>query len=106
MKRNLVFVFFFAAGRVEIGYAEAWRRFRWRQSEQNCRRLSRNQVLAVLELTLCANRRQREALSPKAQAILVTGAKNIAPHTYWTSDAAAGCAMAPQVPFPLHLTRL
>jgi hypothetical protein len=46
-------LFFSSPPLAEIWQHKAAWRFRCRQSEQNCRRLSRNQVLGVLELTLC-----------------------------------------------------
>src|SRR6266436_9836355 len=68
MKRNLVFVVLLAA-------IQASRRFRWRQSEQNCGRLSKNQALAALELTLCADCRQRESLSLHGKLFAVSASK-------------------------------
>src|ERR1700675_1503212 len=91
MKRNLVFVVLLAA-------IQASRRFRSRRSEQNCRRLSRNQALSALELTLCANGRQRDSSGLYCKLPAVSVAKILRRTRAILAAQTPGCAIAPQVP--------
>src|SRR5258708_21306950 len=91
MKRNLVFVVLLAA-------IQPSRRFHYRRSEQNCRRLSRNQALVALELTLCTDCRQRDSsgLYHKLRAV---SAATILRRTHTILAARSrGCAIGPHVP--------
>ena len=63
---NLVVVFFFAAGQAEQWRCRASRRFRYRQSEQNCWRLSRNPALCGSSTNVASRSTTARALAALA----------------------------------------